>query len=274
MAPITETVSEHLRGLSLPPQLSAKGRPFSLAPDRLGRLTPTRNVYTLGLDEAWARFRADGYLFLKGILNREQILAFRQFYFDNLETLGVHGLVRTAEYQALCAAPEVVRFYEWFLGGAVHLHKRKLLRHSEPKAHMMTGAHYDLVYINQGTSRVYTSWIPLGDLPLSTGTLMYLEQSHLIEDYAELHKRFADGNPRGWITMDLPGLAELTGRRWLAADFEAGDMMVHGAYIIHAAPDADSAQGVSRLSTDIRYQLASEEIDPRWQNHWSADDGL
>jgi hypothetical protein len=27
-----------------------------------------------------------------------------------------------------------------------------------------------------------------------------------------------------------------------------------------------------RLSTDIRFQRASDTIDPRWQNHWHPDD--
>lgn len=29
-----------------------------------------------------------------------------------------------------------------------------------------------------------------------------------------------------------------------------------------------------RLSTDIRYQLVRDEIDVRWNNHWSLDDML
>jgi hypothetical protein len=29
-----------------------------------------------------------------------------------------------------------------------------------------------------------------------------------------------------------------------------------------------------RLSTDIRYQLVSDQIDPRWGNHWSPNDGI
>jgi len=29
-----------------------------------------------------------------------------------------------------------------------------------------------------------------------------------------------------------------------------------------------------RLSTDIRYQRVTDEIDVRWNNHWSLDDML
>ncbi len=57
---------------------------------------------------------------------------------------------------------------------------------------------------------------------------------------------------------------------WLMADYEAGDMVVHGAYTSHAANA--SPEGRIRLSTDIRYQRVKEEIDVRWSNHWSFDD--
>jgi hypothetical protein len=32
--------------------------------------------------------------------------------------------------------------------------------------------------------------------------------------------------------------------------------------------------GRMRLSTDIRYQNVRDEIDARWQNHWSLEDML
>ena len=52
------------------------------------------------------------------------------------------------------------------------------------------------------------------------------------------------------------------------------DMVVHSAYIIHAAPMNEDASQRFRLSTDIRYQRVRDAIDPRWTNHWSADDML
>jgi ectoine hydroxylase-related dioxygenase (phytanoyl-CoA dioxygenase family) len=58
------------------------------------------------------------------------------------------------------------------------------------------------------------------------------------------------------------------------ADYEAGDMVIHSAYMIHAATTNVNQQGRMRLSTDIRYQLVTDEIDARWENHWSAGDML
>ena len=78
----------------------------------------------------------------------------------------------------------------------------------------------------------------------------------------------------GWLTKDLPSLAERLDTRWLMADYEAGDMMVHSAYMIHAATQNDTLDGRMRLSTDIRYQLVTDAIDQRWGRDWRHDDGL
>ena len=50
--------------------------------------------------------------------------------------------------------------------------------------------------------------------------------------------------------------------------------MLHSAYMIHAATTNVDPQRRMRLSTDIRYQLVSDVIDPRWGEHWSPDDKL
>lgn len=58
------------------------------------------------------------------------------------------------------------------------------------------------------------------------------------------------------------------------ADYETGDMVVHSGYMINAATTNENDHGIMRLSTDIRYQLVSDPIDPRWQNYWNPNDGL
>ncbi len=78
----------------------------------------------------------------------------------------------------------------------------------------------------------------------------------------------------GWLTKDLPSLADRLNTRWLVADYEAGDMMVHSPFMIHAATSNDNTEGRMRLSTDIRYQLVRDEIDPRWADHWRPGDNL
>jgi hypothetical protein len=69
-------------------------------------------------------------------------------------------------------------------------------------------------------------------------------------------------------------MAERFNSRWLAADYEAGDIVLHSPYMIHASTMNEDRLGRIRLSTDIRYQNVSDEIDARWANHWSLDDML
>ena len=76
------------------------------------------------------------------------------------------------------------------------------------------------------------------------------------------------------MTADLPKLADEHDARWLIADYEAGDVVVHTAHTVHAALDNRDPGNTIRLSTDIRYQLATAETDPRWQRDWHYSDGL
>jgi ectoine hydroxylase-related dioxygenase (phytanoyl-CoA dioxygenase family) len=292
--------------------LVSNGYALSLSPQRLGWLAPTDPARPV--EELRGQFRAQGYLWLKGVLNRDAMLAFRRRFFEALQDTGllaagsdpVEGIysghlenkelahrifvesMRWPEYESFCASPEIVRFYERFLNGEIHLHKRKLIRYTVPGDPRCTGAHYDLVYLRGGTDRVYSSWIPLGDTPVEVGGLVYLEGSDALgrKMEAEFSLKNADLPPEerisaynkhmkeGWLSNDLSELAERINGRWLLADYEAGDMVVHSAYMIHASTANIDRQGRIRLSTDIRYQLRDDAIDWRWNNDFFPGDRL
>jgi ectoine hydroxylase-related dioxygenase (phytanoyl-CoA dioxygenase family) len=198
-------------------------------------------------------------------------------------------VVRSAAYESFCLKPELWRFLDAFLDGTSYLHKRKLIRYTRPGDPSSTGAHYDLVYLRGGTDRVVTAWIPIGDVPVDMGGLVYLEGSHAIGTRMEEEFRIANAalSPEerisaynknmtegGWVSKDLPDMAERFDTRWLAADYEAGDVMLHSPYMIHASTLNEDSQNRIRLSTDIRYQNVMDEIDVRWNNHWSLGDML
>lgn len=270
-------------------------------PDRLGQLEPVPTEVRGDRDVLWHRMRRDGYLYLSGFLDASTVLEFRNYYFGMLAPSGLvasgqvdsgtdssreidRGLMRTIlfdqivpgeRYAALTSQPRVRAWFEWFLEDNVHLHKRQILRHVRPGEMGIgtaTQAHYDLVYLRDGTDRVLSMWIPLGDCPVENGGLTYLEGSHqrvmAQERSGELKL------PAASITADLPRLADEYDARWLTADYRAGDVVVHSAHIIHASTDNVEPSGRIRLSTDIRYQRVSEPIDWRWQEYWSEDDGL
>src|SRR5581483_5841075 len=198
-------------------------------------------------------------------------------------------VVRSAAFESFCLHPNLWRFLDAFVGGPSYLHKRKIIRYTRPRDISATGAHYDLTYLRGGTDRLVTVWIPIGDVPVAMGGLVYLEGSHaqgrameaeFARDNAHLPaaERISaynkNMNANGWITKDLPALADRLDSRWLIADYEAGDVVLHSPYMIHAATCNDDPANRLRLSTDIRYQNVRDEIDARWSNHWSLGDML
>jgi ectoine hydroxylase-related dioxygenase (phytanoyl-CoA dioxygenase family) len=302
----------HTPAAPLPP-LHADGRTLDPAPNRLGLLTPSSP------DEDMASLqrtlKEQGYLWLRGFLDRDAVLDFRAYCFANMAAAGIFrpgsdpreglssrepeqgalvsrrlmALVRSATYEGFCAQPRLSRFMDEMLGGMSYLHKRKILRHTHPGTAVVTPAHYDLVYLRGGTDRIVTAWIPIGDVPAEMGGLVYLEGSHregvkletaFREKSAELspeerinayNKHMTEG---GWVSKNLPQMAERFDTRWLAADYAAGDVVLHSPYMIHASTTNEDPHGRIRLSTDIRYQNVDDEIDARWANHWSLDDML
>jgi hypothetical protein len=281
--------------------LTSNGYRLDESPARLGGLVAVPDGERNDRDGLWRRLRRDGYLYLRGALDPDVVLGFRRYYFESLAgtglvrrgsdpAIGLAGegadraalrevlfgeVVPGAAYHAFCTQPAIRDWYAWFLGGETFLHRRKIIRHTAPRENGIgtaTQAHYDLVYLRDGTDRVLSSWIPLGDCPLELGGLIYLEGSHL-----RVLREEAEGTlkrPAASITADLPGLADEYDARWLVADYAAGDLVVHTAHTVHAALDNVNTGGVMRLSTDIRYQRADQPIDRRWQQHWNDRDGL
>ena len=77
-----------------------------------------------------------------------------------------------------------------------------------------TGCHMDRVYMNRGSSRLLTCWIPLDNLTLDMSVLAVLEGSHRMDrsddnGYYKLQNTYADMDVdrdklqgTGWFTED------------------------------------------------------------------------
>ena len=131
--------------------------------------------------------------------------------------------------------------------------------------------------MGRGTRRLFTAWVPLGNADFETGGLCVLEGSHTnerlhqtycrrdVDSYCENHPNdkalTANGN-NGWLSDDPNKIRRQLGNRWLVAEYEPGDMVVFGMEMVHGGLDNRSDR--LRLSSDSRYQLASEPVDERW----------
>ena len=246
------------------------------------------------------RYREDGYLLLRGVLDVEPVWRLREQYFSlfpasyfqegtqpgtgvysghpgDLPLYGVkghpaHSFVRSQPFAAFTGQPSLANLAGDVLGQPVTLVPRKVLRHFDQASKLASRAHIDRAYPSGGDDMV-TVWIPIGHCPVATGGLVYLSGSHRADKSALTGTQATTDRPndRRAYSNDLGWTAEYLGGTWLWADFRAGDVAVHGPDLVHASLDTTTA--VMRLSADIRFQRAEAPVRPGWARAWAADDG-
>ncbi|HUE58777.1 MAG TPA: phytanoyl-CoA dioxygenase family protein [Acidimicrobiales bacterium] len=248
------------------------------------------------------RYRADGYLYLPGFLEAHEARSMREAYFSLFDAsylksgttpergvfsgnrpagLPDHGVaghpaydfVRSDIFERFVSEPALLGLAESVLGGPAWRLPRSIVRHFDRSTPRASRAHVDHTYLDRGSDSLLTMWIPLGSCPLPTGGIVYLEGSHEMEseDFEPLKAvtdRPGDSRP---ITHDLSLVARKLGRRWLWADYSAGDVTVHSPHLVHASLDTVTEE--MRLSADVRFLREGEPADPRWLQPWAGDDG-
>ncbi|HEX6352624.1 phytanoyl-CoA dioxygenase family protein [Actinophytocola sp.] len=248
---------------------------------------PMRDSTALVADPAAlrARLRADGYLLLRGVLDRAAVLRLRQSYLDTfpadsepLPAYGVaghpaHDFVRSAEFAEFVDQQALADLAATLLDGPAHRLPRAILRHFHGGTRQSSRAHTDFDYMDQGSDDLITMWLPAGDCTPQGGGLVYLDGSCDIEPerLAELRAvtdRTHDSRP---LSHDLGWVARKLGRRWLWTDYRAGDVAIHTPHLVHAA--LDTTTPTARVSVDVRFLRDGARVDKRWTRPWSADDG-
>lgn len=276
------------------PQLVAQRHELDPAPEALGALRSSADIAD-DAQQLRQRMADDGYLFLPGFLERDAVLEARRSVTDRLAAEGLTDPNRPADLAVappdseLAFKPDLAHdnpvlhellygrrmlgFYHQLLGGPVRHYDYTWMRAVAPGRG--TPPHGDVVFMGRGTHQVYTAWVPLGDTDFSQGGLMVLEGSHrrpeIVDDYAhrdvDAYCENTDGEDEvtrfgGTLSRDPVRLREDFGGRWLTAEFQAGDLLTFSIYMVHASLDNRSDR--IRLSSDSRYQLASEPVDERW----------
>jgi hypothetical protein len=276
--------------MAVTPVLSSNGFPLETGPDALGEMRDANEL--LGDPEALRqRMDDDGYLLFRGLVGRETVLEARreillkfatigeidsinhplldgiqseQTFVDCVNLIAFTESVRTGlAYRNVVDHPELMRFFEDFLGSPVRSFDFRWVRLMRPGE--ASGIHCDGPYVTRGTTNLWSAWIPIGDLKRTEGALIVLEGSHKNERLRNSYgRRDADREKIGWLSSDPPRLRRTLGGRWLTTDFSAGDVLVFGMYLAHGSLDNNSPEGRCRLSSDTRYQLASDPLDERW----------
>ena len=227
-------------------------------------------------DELVARFREDGYLFFRGLVDRSTVMQVRHDVAhaiasvgwtapgtDPMDALPGPDIRREADehwwpgytavqsqesFHRLAHDPALLRPIRVLAGDDVLVHPRKICRISFPGSGFPTPPHQDFPLI-QGGVDVFTLWTPFGDCTEEMGGLRLLEGSHL------------DGLRKPVLLAGVGGVgvqASEDDPRWRTTSWRVGDVVIFLSFTVHWAP-ANEADRI-RLSGDYRYQAVREPV--------------
>lgn len=229
------------------------------------------------------RMEEDGYLLIRGFHDRDKVMHARTSILEKMDRLGKldrdtkleEGVMADGsktlffggtnedlpELLNVLNGEHVMGFFDEFLGEQSLTYHFKWLR-AVGKGDF-TGAHYDIVYMGRGTHNVYTVWSPLGDVPYEMGGLAICLGSHRFESLKQSYgSKDSDRDGIGHYTNDPRVITEKFGGQWATTEFQAGDVLIFGMFLMHCSLENTTNQ--YRLSVDARYQSASEKVDERW----------
>jgi ectoine hydroxylase-related dioxygenase (phytanoyl-CoA dioxygenase family) len=238
------------------------------------------------------RMARDGYLYLKGVLDRDAVQAARREVFERLAAVGeirepAEAGIFTGTSRRRELEPDAGRFWRSVSQGP----RLRAISHGPAVAAVLgkvfgepalpqdylflrpgvrgraTDLHYDYPFFTRAHDRVCTVWMPIGDVPTCDGTLVVVEGSHHYRDLIDPmigHDISKHPERRAAFGSDAISFARARGTRLLTRDFEAGDIIVFGMYTAHGSLDNHSPIDRVRLSCDVRWQPASLPVDERY----------
>lgn len=230
-----------------------------------------------------------GYLFFRGLLDRDRVLDLRRQMMDVVAAYGwikdgtdpIEGLadvqafdevpseeagfcgtgIPLAAYQDIYRIqgfheighdPALMSLYQQLLGGPVLRQPLSIARVMVPGSRSApTPPHQDFIHI-QGTRNVWTAWFPLGDCSMELGGLAVLVGSHA-DGLLSYHAAQGAGGLEAYICD--------SGLEWGTADYRAGDVLSFTSLTVHKGMPNVPGERV-RLSLDMRYQRPDEPVTP------------
>lgn len=227
-----------------------------------------------------ARLQQDGYLFFRQIIPASTLLALRDQMTRILADIGwildgdqrlaakaigiaqregepgyfeaLDRIVKLEALHSLAHEPHLLAVMRQVLGESAFPHPLSITRLVFPHNPEITTPPHQDYRNNQGTANLTAAWIPLGDCPIEQGSLAILEGSHKA-GLLPLQYHLGPGNRGAVLSPELLRL------RWVASDFNAGDVLLFPSLTVHSALDNRHPESM-RLSVDFRYQLEGEAL--------------
>lgn len=235
------------------------------------------------------RLAEDGYLYLPGYLDRDEVFAARHEilaymaehealepgsrpldgvmgqYGKPVNMMGQEPITHHDVVLRVLAAPRLFALHEQIHGEPAATFDYKWLRAVGHEG--FTGAHMDFVYMGRGSKRLMTTWIPLADIPIEQGTLCIIPESHRSAGFAQLRDTYGRKDVdkdriAGWFSRDPREVTDQYGGCWHTSDVRAGDIITFGMHFAHASTTNTTDKW--RLSCDVRFQPAADPMDERW----------
>ena len=238
------------------------------------------------------RLNNDGYLFLRSVLDRDEVLDARREVFKRLAEVGEIGQPSTEgiftgesrrpdiagdlgafwksvsegpKLRQVTHGPRIHSVMEEVFGEPPRPHDFIFLRPSP--VGRATDLHYDRPFFARGSDRIRTVWIALGDIPVTDGPLLVVEESNRFTDLIEQAFAIDYDSKQSAPVMkfdDPITLARDRGTRLCTTNFEAGDVTVFTMSSLHGTFDNHSPIGRVRLSCDVRWQPKADPMDERY----------
>lgn len=258
------------------------------------------------LEELYRRYITEGYIFLKGLLPREDVLAAREAYFTSMSPSGVlkpgtepvegifNDAAKPSDYPGIGAGsiknqrPGSTDKSAMFVDAALKAHtepwysgsedgsvrgfcnhpalkdfiarltgwgeatfpvRRTLLRNNTP-GNRAIGVHYDQSFMRYGEPTAVTAWVPMGDVRIDGGGIIYLEQGdelgqQIETEFAtkakeagmndeEIRNAYnANMMSTGFLADGPADFGRKYGKKWLVSDYEAGDVVLHTPHMVN-----------------------------------------
>lgn len=271
-----------------PPRLQFGPREFEAESEYLTLQLEDSNALLDDVDALRARLQEQGYLLVRQLHDREEVLGVRREMLERMASKGhldpraplmdgvahpdearkVGGRVQEAAFlrsdslRALVYGPRIMGFFRQLFGAEPLSYQFQFLRTPGPGS--TTPIHSDAVFMGRGTPRLLTCWTPLGDFAPDMGPLVLCLGSNKLQQVIDTYGRSDVDRDltAGYFSTDPAEMVEKFGCRWATTESRAGDVIVLTMHMMHASLTNTSSR--YRLSCDTRYQPAHEPVDERW----------
>ncbi|KAI8714664.1 hypothetical protein NCS52_01186800 [Fusarium sp. LHS14.1] len=243
------------------------------------------------IEELRRRYWQDGVIWVKGLLDPDLVNDFRAAYFSMMDE-GTNMLKPGSDPRDGIFNPDTDwRDFTSLTRGhssrtpSIHTTRAdtknsRILSGNASSRGEITPVHYDQIFLRVGPPTSVTAWIPIGDVEVEGGGLIYLDRAHDIgvkyeEDFSKMNAGLSDKERMsafnknmergGWLDKNTARFGNQWSRTWLVGAYEAGDVVFHTPYTIHAGAKNRSPKGRLRLSTDLQFVDKTKPYDERWK---------